>query len=178
MGQLLDGTGKGFLAQVDKENRLVVHATISTELEHESEVNGISYNWSSDIVSVDANDTVLLVKNTSDTHLHIEYVEIANGSTASEYTVHLPTVEVTPAGTTVEGTNLNTASTNVADADAKSDETNNAQGIVISTRWLAVDRNVVIPTPGLILAKNKSIGIDVVATVTETAATVVGHYED
>ena len=179
MSQIEDGKGTGNKAQVNKENQLVVSAVTSTELEHESEENGSGYNWSSDIVSIDAADTVLLVKNTSDIPLHIEYIEIANGATASEYTLHLPTTEVTPSGgTVVTGTNLNTASSNVADAVSRSDEENNTQGNVIGTVWLAIDRHYKFLTPGLILGKNKSIGIDAVVTTAETAATIVGHYQD
>lgn len=179
MAQIEDGKGTGNRAEVNKENQLVVKATTQSELEHESEESGSAYNWSSDIVSIDAADTVLLVKNTSDTPLHIEHIEIANGVTASEYTVHLPTSEVTlSGGSVVTGTNLNTGSSNVADALSRSDEEGNTQGNVIATVWLAVDRNVRIDLDGLILGKNKSIGIDVVATTIETAATIVGHYED
>lgn len=179
MAQIEDGKGTGNRAQVNDENQLVVSATITTELEHESEANGAAYNWSSDIVSIDAADTVLLVKNTSDTPLHIEYVEVANGVTASEYTLHLPTAEVTlSGGSVVTGTNLNTGSSNVAEAQSRSDEEGNTQGNVIGTVWLAVDRHYKFLTPGLILGKNKSIGIDVIATTIETAATIVGHFED
>lgn len=174
-----DGKGKGFEAEVTGENQLSVRAVVIPEIEHESEENGQAYNWSSDLVNIDANDTVLLVKNTSDNRLHIDSVSVNNGSTASEFTVHLPTTEVTPTGgTLVTGTNLNTASSNVADAVARSDEENNTQGNVIATRWLSVDSGERIPTPGLILGKNKSVAVDVVETTTEVAATIIGHYED
>jgi len=178
MSQIEDGKGTGNRAQVNKENQLVVKATIQSELEHESEESGSAYNWSSDLVNIDANDTVLLVKNTSDTALHIESIQVANGSTASEFTIHLPTTEVTVTGTTVTGTNLNTASSNVADVSAASDETNNTQGNVIKTIWLAVDRHYEGRLDGLILGKNKSLAVDVVEATTEVAATIVGHFED
>ena len=174
-----DGKGKGFEAEVNKENQLAVRATIVPEIEHESEENGTAYNWSSDLVNIDANDTVLLVKNTSDTHLHIDSVAVSNGSTASEFTIHLPTTEVTPSGgTLVTGTNLNTSSSNVADAVSRSDEENNTQGNVIRTVWLAVDSSERALTPGLILGKNKSVAVDVVEATTEVAVTIIGHYED
>lgn len=179
MAQIEDGKGTGNRAKVNKENQLVVLAITEPILEHESQENGAAYNWSSDIVSVDGGDTVLLVKNTSDTNLHIDSVEIANGATPSEYTLHLPTAEVTlSGGSVVTGTNLNTGSSNVADALSRSDEEGNAQGNVIGTVWLAIDRNHTFLTPGLILGKNKSLGVDVVVTTAETAATIVGHYED
>jgi len=178
MTQIEDGKGTGRRAQVNTENQLVTMSITQSELEHESEENGAGYNWSSDRVAIDANDTVLLVKNTSDTPLHVECVKIANGSVASEFTVHLPTTEVTVTGATVTGTNLNTASSNVADASAASDETNNTQGNVVSTLFLAVDSNRSVETPGLILGKNKSVGVDVVENSTESAVSIIGHFAD
>ncbi len=178
----LDGTdpsGAGINEQkVNNEGQALTFATTQSELEHESEENGAGYVWASDIVDVAAgNGTVLLVKNTSDTHLHIDNIHISNGAIASEYTIHLPTVEVTPAGTAVTGVNLNTTSSNVADAIAKSKETDNAQGNVIGTVWLAVDRDRNFLTPGLIIGKNKSIAIDVVVDTAESAVEITGHYE-
>ena len=166
-------------AKVNKEGQLMVNAITEKSIEHESEENGSAYNWSSDLVNVAAvNGTVFLLKNTSDTALHIECIKIANGSTASEYTVHLPTTEVTVTGSTVTGTNLNTASSNVAEASAASDETNNSQGNVLATLFLPVDSNDTFETPGLILGKNKSVAVDVVADTSESAVTIMGHYED
>ena len=177
MVQIEDGKGTGNRVQVNKENQLVVNAVTQSELEHESEENGQSYNWSSDVVDVAASGTLLLVKNTSDSHLHIKSIDIANGALASQYITHLPTIEVTPAGTTITATNLNTASSNVADADAKSNETNNSLGNVLDVVFLAVDTNHTIDTDGLILAKNKSIAIDVTENTVESAVTIIGHYE-
>ena len=177
MGFIEDGKGRGLRAEVNEEQELVVKAVTISEFEQESQDNGNAYNWSSGIIDVDAGaDTVLLVKNTSDNPLFIESISIANGALASAYTVHLPTIEVTPAGTTVTGTNLNTASSNVAEATSKSKETNNTQGNIIFTRFMAVDRDEKIETRGLILAKNKSVGVDVTEDTAESAVTIRGHY--
>lgn len=175
--QIEDGKGTGNRAEVNKENQLIIKAISESELEYESEVNGLAYVWASDIVDVaGAGGTVLLIKNLSDSPLHILSVLIANGAAASEYTIHLPTTEVTPTGAALVGTNLNTASSNVADALAKIKETDNTQGNVIGTVWLAIDRNIMIPLAGTILGKNKSIAVDVVVDTTESAVTIVGHY--
>lgn len=177
----LEGTAPNGAGQneqkVNNEGQALVFAVVEDELEHQSEANGLSYNWSSDTIDIDAGDTVLLIKNTSDNHLHIESISIANGSVASEYTVHLPTTEVTVTGTTVTGTNLNTASANVADASSASDETNNTQGNVVFTRFMAVDSNEIINTRGLILGKNKSVAVDVVADTSESAVTIRGFFK-
>jgi len=178
-GTIKDGKGRGFEAEVNKEQQLVVAAVTETSLEHESEENSQAFSWSSDSVNPAIDDTVLLLKNTSDTNLHIEYA-IISGSTTSEYTIHLPTTEVTPTGgTTVTGTNLNTGGkTEVADAIATSLETNNSQGNVIGSPFILADTTYLFPLPGVILGKNKSIGVDVVANTTLSAVTIVGHYED
>jgi len=172
-----DGKGGGKSAEVNKENQLVVSAIVQSEIEHESETNGASYTWSSDSVNIDANDTVLLVKNTSDTPLHIVAIQIS-GSTTSEYTVHLPTTEVTVTGVTVTGVNLNTTSSNVADASAASDETNNSQGDVIRSVHLLAETTLSVLVPGLIIGKNKSIAIDVVADTALSSVSIIGHYQD
>ncbi len=182
----LEGTspsGAGINEQkVTGEGQALTFSVTQSEIEHESEENGASYNWSSDIVNAGAtNDTTLLVKNTSDAALHIDTVYIACGSVTSEFTIHLPTTEVTvtagSGGAVVTGTNLNTASSNVADASAASNESNNTQGNVIGTVFLAVDRSQLFHTPGLILGKNKSIGVDTVEDTTEAAITITGHYD-
>lgn len=177
MAVIEDGA-TGRKAKVNEELQLTTAAVVQSEIEHESEENGTAFNWCSDTVDLSINDTVLLVKNTSSIDLHIEYVEIDNGSVASEYTVHLPTIEVTPTGTAVTGTNLNTGESEPAEATAKSNETNNSQGNVLRTVFLAVDIGIVVKTPGLIIAKNKSIAVDVVANTSETSVTIVGHYAD
>lgn len=173
-----DGKGTGIKQQVNAENQAVVRAITETLFEQESSENGNSYNWSSGIIDIDTTDTVFLLKNTSDDNLHIESISIWNGSVASQYTVHLPTTEVTVTGTTVTGTNLNTASANVADASAASDETNNSQGNLIFDPMIAVDDNITLNTVGLILGKNKSVAIDVVAETTESGVTIRAHYGD
>lgn len=178
MGKLIgsDPDGAGLQEQKVNTNGEALVASVSQALFESASEKGNSYNWSSGIINVDTTDTVLLLKNTSDIPLHVESITIWNGSVASQYQIHLPTTEVTPTGTTVTGTNLNTGNANVADASAKSDETNNTQGGLIFTPMLAVDANITINTVGLILAKNKSVGIDVVAETTESGVTIRAHY--
>lgn len=171
-----DPKGAGIQEQKVNANGEALVAAVAESLFERSSEDGKSYNWSSGIINIDAADTVLLLKNTSDIPLHVESITINNGSTASQYQVHLPTTEVTPTGTTVSPTNLNTGKSDVADATSRSDETNNSQGALIFTPMLAADENETINTVGLILAKNKSVGIDVVETTTEAGVTIRAHY--
>jgi len=173
-----DGKGQGAKAQVNSENQLAVSSVTQSELEHESETNGTAYVWASDSVNPTTDDTVLLLKNTSDTSLHLEHVTIS-GTTDSEYTIHLPTTEVTPTGgTLVTGTNMNTASSKVADAIARSLETNNSQGNVLYAVNLLAVTTYTVDLKGIILGKNKSIGVDVVADTALSSVSIVGHYQD
>ena len=161
---------------VNASGEAKVFAVQISEFESASAKGG-SYNWSSGIVDIDATDTVLLLKNTSQTPLKIESITIWNGSVASEYQVHIPTTEVaSPVGTAVTATNLNTGSTKAADATAFTDETTNVQGNIVFTPMLAVDSNISINTVGLQLAQNQSVAVDVVAETTESGVTIRGHY--
>lgn len=164
--------------KVNKEGQALTFSIVESELEHESVQNGTAYNWASDSVNPGTDDTVLLVKNTSDASLHLDSVNIS-GETDSQYTVHLPTTEVTPTGgSVVTGTNMNTASSNVADASARSLETNNSQGNVLYSITLEGSVTAQIDLRGVILGKNKSIGVDVVANTILSSVSLVGHYQD
>ena len=164
--------------KVNAEGQALVLAISETELEHESATNGAAYTWASDSVNPSADDTILLLKNTSDTALHLENVNVS-GDADSEYTVHLPTSEVTPTGgSLVTGTNLNTGSSNVADAVARSLETNNSQGNVLYSLNLAGSVMAIVDLRGVILGKNKSIGVDTVIATTLSSVSITGHYAD
>lgn len=168
------GAGKNE-QKVNAKGQALVAATSSTDFEDSSE-DGKAFNWSSGIIDIDATDTVLLIKNTSNSPLKIESVSMWNGSVASQYQIHLPTTEVTPTGTVVAATVLNTGKVGSPDVTAKSDETNNSQGAVLFTPMLAVDSNLTINTVGLTLAKNKSIAVDVVEDTSESGVTIRAHY--
>ena len=180
MSIIEDGKGTGNKAQVNKEFQLVVAAVVSSELEHESEENGAGYNWNSKKLDLAIGETILLVKNTSDTPLHIECVKISNGASAAEFTIHLPTTDVTVNGTVVTGTNLNTGSPNVADTSAASNETGNSISTSneLFSQFLPINAERNTETPGLILGKNKSIAVDAITEPGTAAVSIIGHYAD
>lgn len=175
---VLRDASTGDAAGVNSEKQLLTNSVVISELEHESEENGSAYSWVSGDLNVAAADTMLLVKNTSDTPLHIHSIEVSSGNVATRYEIHLPTSEVTPTGTAVTGTNLNTGKPNVADATAKSKETDNSQGNVIRDVSLLATTTLYLRMEGLILAKNKSIGVDQVTESTAGSVTIIGHYQD
>jgi len=173
----VDPEGSGINEQrVNSNGMALVLAVSESDFERASE-KGQAFSWSSGVIDINAGDTVLLIKNLSDTVLRISDVCINNGSVASQYVVHLPTTEVaTPTGTALSAVVLNTSKVGDPDVTAISDETANVQGAVINTPMLEVDANLKIPLSGLMLGKNKSLAIDVVAETTESGVTIRGHY--
>jgi len=179
MTVIRDGTGQNFDAQVNDDNQLVVKAIIESEAAFVSGQKGQAFVWASQTYSAAQDDTILLVKNTSGTEeLHIEAIWLsANADT--RVLIHLPTTNVTVAGTTITGVNLNTGSSNVAEAEAARDETGNSLGDVIwSGEIQAIDLPIMIAfEDALILKKNKSVAIDFTVAATACDVTIVGHYD-
>lgn len=165
-------------ARVDRNNRLEVNAVMKREIEQISEDEGQAYSWASGTYNPDALDTILLLKNTSVIHLHISAIWISS-DTDTRVIVHLPVAEVTPTGTAIVGTNLNTGSQNVAEATAIRDETNNTQGPIIFSGEIHAAANPFVTSPdgSLIIAKNSSIAVDFVSAVTACDVTIIGYYE-
>ena len=177
--QIVDGTGNGTVAEVNKDNQLATMSVIETEFEFVSKKRGLSFSWSSGTYDAAANDTILLIKNTSSNYnLHIDGIWLST-DTETRVVIHVPTTEVTPTGTSVTGTNLNINSSNVAEATAIRDETNNTQGnIVWSGEIQATGEPFFIDLAGaLILGTNDSIGVDYVADVAACDVTITGHFQ-
>lgn len=178
--QIEDGTGSGKLALVDKDNHLGVFAVTETDYEFVSEHKGLAFSWTSQTYDPDAGDTILLIKNTSATkELHIDNICI-NSDTETRVIVHLITVNITPAGTTITGVNLNTRSGNIAEAIAKRDETANTQGsVIVAIEVQATSPPTIMNFGGsVILGTNASIGIDFVSATTACDVSIFGHYDD
>lgn len=173
------GTGKQNAAEVNDDFQLVVKAIMETEAQFISGEKGEAFSWASDTYSAAQDDTILLVKNTAtDKELHIEAIWVsANADT--RVLVHLPTANVTVAGTTITGVNLNTGSSNVAEAEAARDETGNSLGDLIwSGEIQAIDLPYKLPLQGvLILKKNKSVGVDFTVAATACDVTIMGYYD-
>lgn len=174
---ILDGKGRGFVAAVTEENQLDVHAVVETEL-HDRAEEGQAFTWASGTYSAAQDDTILMLKNTGDVPLHITDMWIGS-NTDTRVVVHIPTSEVTMAGTIITGVNLNTGRNDVADADARRDETGNTQGdLVWTAETFAIGDPLHILWGGaLILGKNKAVGVDF--TVAASAIDVVfwGFFE-
>jgi len=173
-----DGKGAGYLAHVDKENRLAVYSTMESEISHESEVNNRAYTWTHSYNS-GANDTILLVKNTSTTKNLIIDKIILSSDTTTKVVIHFPE-NTTLAGTGVTGVNLNRSSNDSAEATAYGDETGNTQGSILGQMILLGNTGAVLPINGsVILGVNNEIAIDFVSATTSLGmVTIVGYYHE
>lgn len=178
MAKLEDGATSQ-TATVNADGQLATEAVTSGHFDHNSEHHGRAFSWASGTYDPAAADTILLVKNTSTSFdLLIHHIWLST-DVDTRVIIHVPTTTVTtPAGTTVTGVNLNTGSNNVADSVAMRDETNNSQGDVVwSGEIYAVSGPIKIDFEGsLILARNKSVGVDYVADVAACDVTIFGHF--
>jgi hypothetical protein len=173
-----DGKGSGRVAEVTESNKLQTVTVSHTELFEHSVFNRDAYSWSSGTYNYDANDTILLVENTSSTQmLHIHSVHIS-GDTDTRVIIHRPTSDVTVAGTTVTGVNLNGASGKVADANAARDETGNTQGDVLWSGEIIANGNPTILEfhGAIVLDRNQSIGVDFVTDGSACDVVIMGFF--
>jgi hypothetical protein len=180
MGLIIeDGRGSGIKAGVNADGQLSVRAVVENLLSHNSQDHGLAFSWASGIVNGVAGATVLLVKNTGDKDLHITEIGLST-EIDTRVVIHLVTANVTLAGdATIVGTNLNTGSSNVADAGARTNETGNSQGAIIwSGEIMAAENTLIVPMhDAVILAKNKSIGVDYVIDVAVAEVTIFGNFD-
>ena len=174
-----DGSGKGYLAKVFSDLMLGVRAICVPRLTNESEEHGNAYSWSNLTYDPDAADTILLVKNTGTSHLHITKVIIYCDTLTVAQIQRPTTVVATPTGTAVTGVNLNGSSANATAATAKADETTNVQGAIIASPIVPASIPVQIDFDGaLILTTNQSIGVDFVTAATAGIVTIIGYFHD
>ena len=176
--KILGANGIGNEAYVTG-NRLHVDAKMTPRVGIQSRDNGSTFSWASGTYDADANDTILLVKNTSTTqNLYVTTICLST-DVETRVVIHLPTTDVTVAGTTITGTNLNTVSANVASASAARDETGNSQGNIIWSGEIQAATNPfsVEFFASIVLGQNKSIAVDYVADVAACDVNILGFYE-
>ena len=75
--EVRDGTGQGFRAKVDDENRLHVDSISEGRAYHANELHGEAYSMDLDDATTDgANYWVAIIKNTADIDLHVSAVTL------------------------------------------------------------------------------------------------------
>lgn len=178
-GQIRDGKGKGYLAQVDSENRLVTFAVTQPVDQH---INGeFGKVWSvpfENIANAGANDYIMYVKNTGDKDLKVTDIRISC-SGATQVEVHGVT------GTAASGTTVTPVSRTVGSVVSPSatlESGTDITGLTTSgtlffihavtadkTEHLSTSSNIIIP-------KNKAIAI-LIETTSITSTGVISIVE-
>jgi hypothetical protein len=174
---IVGGTGNGYRAKVDRENRLLTYATTESEISHESESNKRAYTWTH-AYDYDANDTILWLKNTSSSYnLIINKVGIS-ADTTTQFIIHFPE-DTTPAGTLVTGVNTNRSSNNTADALCYGDETGNTRGDIEVQGFVTANTFALVPQDGsIVLGIGNEFAIDLVTAGTMGIVTIRGYYHE
>jgi len=181
MGLIIeDGKGSGIKAGVSLDGQLLVRAVVDSLIDHNSQEHGLAFSWASGLVNAGAAGTILLVKNTGNKDLHITEVWLST-EIDTRVAIHLVTANVTVAGdATITGVNLNTGSSNVAEALAMTNETGNSQGGVIwNGEIMAAANSLKVPMyNAAILSKNKSIGVDYITDTAVAEVTIFGNFDN
>ncbi|MCH8748171.1 hypothetical protein IH781_00315 [Patescibacteria group bacterium] len=171
-----DGKGRGFKAEVNASNELVVRAIQEAEIEHASD-DGEAYAWHAPIRDIDTGDTFLFVKNLSSEPLHLNRLVIAGSNVICQWNIGIGSATTTPAGTSVVGVNMNQQfSTKLADAVAFTDETAVADATVMFNVWTPITNTVDFSLNGIILGQNHYIQINQETESTSGSLTLIAHF--
>ena len=97
MAKIEDGTGLGFDARVDENNRIHVHSVNVTEVVHAAE-QGLAYNLNTGQISVTNDATLIYFKNNETRDFVISAIAVGNDGGATYSTRPLITVVRNPTG--------------------------------------------------------------------------------
>lgn len=151
MSAIIDGKGRGYLAEVNVEQEL------------------------------DSGDTMLFIQNTGDVPLILDRMPIIGSNVACTWTIHTGADVTTPSSTVVvTPVNLNRIfASKSSDSLARTDETAVADGDILTTfHTAATVQAPPIDLNGLILGKGHYIQINQETTSTSGTITIIGHFEE
>lgn len=179
MPLLDDGKGRGFKAEVNEEQELVVRAITEAEIEHASATLGAAFSWDSTELNIDTGDTMLFVRNDGDTPLILDRATIVGSNVICTWTILIGSATTTPAGgAVVAGVNLNeTFNTKAADATARSDETAVADGSIVDRVKTPVSNILQHDLTGIILGKGHYVQFNQITESTSGSVVLFGHFE-
>jgi hypothetical protein len=136
--------------------------------------------WLSADTDIDAGDTRLFIKNTSDEFLVLSRALFTSSNVACKWSVGIGATTTTPTGTAITANNMNERFSNATESYlAYDDETAVADAAVMFTvsTPLALDTRI-IPLDGVILGKNHYIQINQETESTSGQVSVFGHFEE
>jgi len=160
--QIEDGSGKGYNAKVNDENRLLTSCITEPLITHVADEYAKSFTWTHSY-DYDADDTILLVSNNNtNENLYIHYISIAS-DTSTQYYLHSPEYP-TLAGTEITGVNTNRTSGVAAEVEAYGDETGNTRANVLASGIVMANTTMVLPAEGsIVLGYRNCIAVDLVS---------------
>jgi hypothetical protein len=160
-----------------QDGELEVRSIVETELEHAS-ANGRAYAWRSANTDIDAGDTRLFIKNTSDKFLILSYAVFEPANVVCSYDIGIGAETTTPTGTLITGTVINgTVIANESNI-AYDDETAVADATPIVSYTVNTTESLRAELDGFILGKNQYIQINQETESTSGRVTVFGHFEE
>jgi hypothetical protein len=176
------GTGNGYKAKVDSQNRLYTFATAESEMHFASEL-GSAYSWTSVSADLAAGDTAILLCNDDPTRkLHVDMVYMYS-DVPTQFKFHYPAYAAW-SGTAITGINFNRSSNEIALASCYADEVTNtfaATNVFLTTRSneLTTDQFGVNLSfrNSVILGYHDSIAVDIIADSAAFEATIWGYFK-
>jgi hypothetical protein len=173
-----DGKGRGFKAEVNAENELVVRSISEPELEHASNM-GEAYSWDSQELDIVAGETMLYVRNDGDTPLILDRLDFNGSDVICTWEIGIGSLTTVPAGTIVVGVNMNQVfSTKAAEATAFSDETAVDDAAVLFRVKTAISGHHQHDMTGVILGKNHYVQINQETESNSGSVILIGHFEN
>lgn len=168
--------GKGGLPVDSGPGGLNVEASGMDMLTRIALTTGKAYSWTAVTADIDVADTLLAVRNDSESDLLvIPFILLNGGNVASLITVHKVTVAYTAAGGAVVlgvplGPNAPKDPTTT-----RSDETGNSQGAIIAQPTLVITASLILPL-GIVLGGGEAIAADQVTESTAGGCTFYGYF--
>lgn len=142
-------------------NEQIVRSVSQEQIQHESEL-GTSFTWVSANADINAGDTILIVRNTSDSFLVMTELIAHPGNILCDYSINLGNATTAfTGGSAVTQVNLNrTTSNKTFDHDAHTDEESVADGTDSGHLWVSTVESNSLSLAGIILGKNDFIQIN------------------
>ena len=158
--EIRDGTGRGFCAKVDNNNRIFVKSTVLDASHFANESRGDAYNIVVEQTPTGANDCFFYLKNDSDKTLHISQITYRSAS-AEEIQLKLGDSGTPAGGSSNVPVNLNTGSPNSADCTSQSgnDITGLSGGSVADKFFSQTTQYEKIMLSTILLQKNQTISL-------------------
>lgn len=184
--QLLDGTGKGFLARVDAENNLRVRAITETKEHNANHEDGEAYHALFAVNPAGTDDVIFYMKNNSPTDIIIEGITWQTSAAEEVYYKLGDTGTTGGTSVTITPSNMNAGSGNSADvsclselADGAVDITGLTGGTTVEKLWLTSAMSTHFNLEeDIVLSSNQVFTIYCVGGDTNLRATVVFHFSD